>query len=195
MYRKNGYLCTPFLMDHTAAQMNIVLTQFTFDVSKTSFYCHVLEMEQRHRQFHQYAAHLDGRVAGFRVNASGMGYAYCQVYVSHYFGEDDRRNLRDFHQLVVFAAMEADIFQCRSFDVGRREPVCHGIDGGDDILFVIYLLKTVFIIGYPTAPFQYGNRFLRLNLIAGIAAGLSGFYFFRSRNVKFAEYLFERLAD
>ena len=97
-------------MDHAAAQMDIVLTQFAFDVSETSFYRHVLEMEQRHCQFHQHAAHLDGRVAGFRIDASGMGYTYCQVYVSHHFRENDRRNLRDFHQLVVLAVVEADIF-------------------------------------------------------------------------------------
>lgn len=56
-------------------------------------------------------------------------------------------------------------------------------------------METVFIVGYPATAFQYGNRFLRLDLVAGIAAGLSGFYFFRSRNVKFAEYLFERLRE
>ena len=72
MYRKNGYLCTTFLMDHTAAQMDIILTQFAFNVSETSFYRHVLEMEQRHCQFHQHAAYLDGRVAGFRIDASGQ---------------------------------------------------------------------------------------------------------------------------
>ena len=110
MYRKNGNLRAAFLMNHAAAQMDIVLTQFAFDVSKTSFYRHVLEMEQRHCQFHQHATHLDGRVAGFRIDASGMSYTYCQVYVPHHFREDDRRNLRDFHQLVVLAVVEADIF-------------------------------------------------------------------------------------
>ena len=33
------------------------------------------------------------------------------------------------------------------------------------------------------------------NIFIVLTIVLSGFYFFRSRNVKFAEYLFERLAD
>lgn len=75
------------------------------------------------------------------------------------------------------------------------EPVRHRINRGNNILFIVYLLKSVFVIGYPAASFQYGNRFLRLNLISGITAGLRSAFLFRCRDVQFSEYLLERLAD
>ena len=80
--------------------------------------------------------------------------------------------------------MEADKFQRGSFDVGRREPVRHRIDRGNNILFIVYFLKSVLVIGYPAPSFQYGNRFLRLNLISGITAGLRSAFLgmYNSRN-------------
>mgnify|MGYP000240673407 CR=1 FL=1 len=127
------------------------------------------------------ALDVDGR--GFRIDTSGVSHTDGEVYIPHHFGEDNRWNLRNLHRFIILAVMEADKFQRGSFDVGRREPVRHRIDRGNNILFIVYFLKSVLVIGYPAPSFQYGNRFLRLDLVAGIAAGLSGFYFFRSRNV------------
>ena len=131
----------------------------------------------------------------FRIDTSGVSHTDGEVYIPHHFGEDNRWNLRNLHRFIILAVMEADKFQRRSFDVGRREPVRHRIDRGNNILFIVYFLKSVLVIGYPAPSFQYGNRFLRLNLISGVAAGLRGAFLFRCRDVQFAEYLLERLAD
>ena len=182
-------------MNHTASQVNVVLAQLALDTDKVAFHLHIVEMEQRHCQFHQYATHFDRRVTGFRIYTSGVRHAYGKVYIPHYFGEHNGRNLRNLHGLIILPVVETNIFQRRSFDVGRREPIGHCVNIGNDILFVIDLLKSVLIVGYPTTSLQYGNCFLRLNLVAGVAAGLCCFRLFGSRNVELAEHLFERLAD
>ena len=73
-------------MDNTAAQMNVVFAQLTFDVCKVPFHPDVAEVEQGQGELYQCKA-------GFLIDTSGVSHTDGEVYIPHHFGEDNRWNL------------------------------------------------------------------------------------------------------
>ncbi len=63
----------------------LYLPKFTFDVCKVPFHPDVAEVEQGQGEFYQCTAHLDGGMAGFRIDTSGVSHTDGEVYIPHHF--------------------------------------------------------------------------------------------------------------
>ena len=129
----------------------------------------------------------------FGINTACVCYADRKIDVAHNLGEYDIGDIRDLDFFARLAIGEAYPFKCGRFNIGRREPIGKRIDLRYEILFVIYLLQTVFNISYPTAALKRTDRFGRLYLIAGLSEGVEHIHFLCGFHVQLTEYLTERL--
>ena len=62
--------------------MNVVFAQLAFDVCKVPFHPDVAEVKQGQGEFYQCTAHLDGGMAGFRIDTSGVSHTDGEVYIT-----------------------------------------------------------------------------------------------------------------
>ena len=69
------------------------------------------------------------------------------------------------------------------------------INAGDNIFFVIYLLKSVFHISDPSSVPEACHRLCRLYLVTGISHTMVCIFFFIGFDIKLPKYLLKRLFE
>ena len=134
-------------------------------------------------------------MARLRIDTARVCHTHRKVNIPHDLREQDIRDLGNLLRLTGLSVIKCHIFQCRRFNVRRREPVRHRIDRCNQVFLVEDLLQTVLHIRNPAARFQAGNRFGRLNLVAGIAQGFRSLLFLRRFDIQLTEHLPERLDE
>ena len=93
-------------MDHTAAQLDVVIAVCTFDKCVCTLESHVGEAEEFHVEFKYHAAHINGRMARLGIDSADMGHADHKVDVAHDFRIQNIRDLRDLLLLSCLPVIE-----------------------------------------------------------------------------------------
>ena len=185
---------TTLLMDHAATKMYIIVAKLPTDFCKVAGNLDIWNSEHRHSMLYYHTTHLNGRMTCLRIYSAGMSYTHSKINIAHYLWEHNRKHIGNPFILETSAIIESNILQCRSFNIGRREPICQSIHHSSNIAMETDFLQTVFIINSPLPLFQYTHCACRHNLISGIAHWHRFFLFLFSRHIKFSEHLLKRLS-
>lgn len=172
------YLGPSLPEDYAAPEMDGIVGPLSLDEGVTAGKGDVRKSEKGEVVFYNRFAHLHRGMAGFGIDSTCVRDADREVDVSHDFAEEDLRHVFYLDGLIGLPVGEGNPFQCRRFNVGGREPVCLGVYAGYDIFFVVYFLKTVFVVCDPAPRLETGRRFGGLDLVAGIAQGVAAVQLF-----------------